>query len=213
MITVQNRSRLEGNAAQLVRLDADQARPAAEILARAFYPDPLLVHYLPDPARRERALPAFMLASLRYSLMYGEVWTTPGLDGLACWLPPGRTGMSLWGMVRSGYGAVPIQLGWRAYRRVSAVEPAIDRIHKSIVPQPHWYLMILGVEPSRQGQGIGSRLIAPRLAQAASTGLPCYLETLTEIDVTFYRKHGFEVAGEVDLVPGLHMWSMLRTPR
>lgn len=71
--------------------------------------------------------------------------------------------------------------------------------------------MTLGVEPSRQGQGIGSWLIAPMLQRALSASLPCYLETMTELDVAFYRKNGFKVAREVDLIPGeLHMWAMTR---
>lgn len=213
MAATPNQPRSEALAPDLIRLDPGSQRPASELLARAFYQDPLIVHYLPDPARRTKVLAPFMLAALRYCLLYGEVWTTPSLDGLACWLPPGRTGLSGWGMLRAGYGAVPFRLGWWAYRRVSTVEPAIDRIHKQLVPGPHWYLMLLAVEPARQGQGIGSRLIAPRLAQAAAQGVPCYLETMTEIDVAFYRKNGFEAVCETDLYPGLRMWAMLRGNR
>ena len=205
--------RLQQESPALLRLDPAQARPAAGVLARAFFPDPLIVHYLPDPAWRARMLPAYMLACLRYALLYGEVWTAPGLDGVACWLPSDGSGMHPWRILRSGYWTIPFSLGWRAYRRMSLSEPVIDRIHQEILPRPHWYLMLLGVEPSRQGQGIGGRLIAPRLAEIAAQGLPCYLETLTEIDVAFYRKHGFEAAREVELAPGLRLWAMVRRPK
>jgi MFS family permease len=53
--------------------------------------------------------------------------------------------------------------------------------------KPHWYLWLLGVDPDRQGQGVGSALLAPILARADAEGLPCALETLTERNVWFYR--------------------------
>jgi ribosomal protein S18 acetylase RimI-like enzyme len=89
----------------------------------------------------------------------------------------------------------------------------MDELHKRKVPGPHWYLWALGVEPARQGQGIGSRLIAPVLAQADREGLPCYLETETAGNVAFYQKQGFYVVSD-DLVPGqsLRIWTMLREP-
>jgi ribosomal protein S18 acetylase RimI-like enzyme len=80
--------------------------------------------------------------------------------------------------------------------------------------RPHWYLMALGVEPARQGQGIGGRLIRPVLAQADRAGVLCYLETETERNVAFYQKHGFVVA-ESGPVPGhnLPLWMMVREPQ
>jgi ribosomal protein S18 acetylase RimI-like enzyme len=77
----------------------------------------------------------------------------------------------------------------------------------------HWYLWGLGVEPSRQGQGIGGMLIQPVLARADASGLPCYLETMNEKNVPFYEKHGFKIVSDAE-VPrhGLRVWAMLREP-
>ena len=69
----------------------------------------------------------------------------------------------------------------------------------------------LGVEPDRQGQGIGSALIQPVLGRADAEGLPCYLETTKERNVTFYRRHGFDVVAEGDLPDlGPPFWTMRR---
>ena len=194
------------------RLQSDQQQPAAEMLSRAFFNDPLMVYYLPDEARRERVLPTLMLASLRYCLYYGEVFTTDHLEGAACWLPPGGTSLNIWGLIRSGLGVVSLTLGFEAFRRIQQIEPGVDRIHRASLPGPHWYLMILGVDPSRQGQGIGGQLIETKMAEARKAGLPCYLETMTENDVVFYRKHGFDVVFETDLPPvGLHTWMMVHS--
>ena len=88
-----------------------------------------------------------------------------------------------------------------------------ERLHPRAMPGPHWYLMALGVAPASQGQGIGGRLIRPVLARADAAGLPCYLETETERNVTFYRKHGFAVL-TAEAPPGhdLLLWTMARRP-
>ena len=45
------------------------------------------------------------------------------------------------------------------------------------VEGPHWYLMVIGTDPSKQGQGLGSALMEVVTSQADSAGVPCYLET------------------------------------
>ncbi len=215
---------------EIVRLDPARQVQASQVLSRAFFNDPMMLYYLPDPQVRLVVLPVFMRIMTRYCLAYGEVWTTPGLDGLACWLPPGRTALGSWGLVRASLGVVPLRAGWNFLRqprpdgssplsvrqliqRVSQAEGRLDEIHRQIAPGPHWYLLTLGVDSDRQGRGIGSRLIAPQLERAALDGLPCYLETGTELDVVFYIKNGFQVAHEEVLQPGnLHMWGMVRRP-
>lgn len=192
-----------------VRLDSSQVVQAAGVLARAFQNDPLMVYYLQDPARRARVLPGFMRAALRYCMRYGEVFATPGLEGISCWLPPGETHLRTLAMARAGMGVVSIRLGWWAYQRMARLEPLLDRIHSAAFPSPHWYLMILGVDPGCQGAGNGSRLLAWKLARIRVSGLPCYLETMSARNLPFYRKNGFRVVSETEVDAGkLSIWGM-----
>ncbi len=201
---------MESNPFSLVRLRSNQLAAAAEGLGRAFFSDPLMEYYLPDPTWRAKLLPSLMLASLRYCHFYGQVYTTPAVQGLACWLSPGQTEMNTWGIIRAGLGVVSLRLGLEALLRIKQVEPIVFRIHKACVPGPHWYLMVLGVEPDCQGQGIGGRLVDSKVKEASELGFPCYLETMTEKNVDFYQHHGFKVAFETDLPAGnLHTWMMV----
>ncbi len=222
---------VESTQLKVFRLDPARQVQAGQVLSRAFFNDPMMLYYLPDVKVREKALPVFMRIMTRYCLGHGEVWTTPNLDGLACWLPPGRTAVSTWGMVSAGLGVVPLRAAWnflhqaqpdsssplsmrQLIQRILQAEGRLDEIHRQIVPGRHWYLMTLGVDADRQGQGIGSRLIAPQLERAALAGLPCYLETGTELDVAFYIKNGFQVAHQEVLQPGnLSTWGMVRWPQ
>ena len=87
----------------------------------------------------------------------------------------------------------------------------IDNMHRKLVPYPHWYLQIIGVDPVYQGQGFSSQLVRPMLECIDREHLPCFLETNTEKKVAIYRRFKFEVASE-DKIPGTELMSfaMLR---
>jgi ribosomal protein S18 acetylase RimI-like enzyme len=186
---------------------------AAQALARAFFDNPAMMYVVPDDEGRRRALPWFFGRALRVAQLYGEAQTTPdGVHGAAIWLPPGDTIITPWRIVRSGMIMAPFKFGLPAFRRFMLVMNRFEDWHKRDMPPEHWYLMVLGVEPERQGQGMGSALISPGLARADRERLPCYLETDKEINVTFYRKHGFEVVVEEELPDGPRVWTMRREP-
>ncbi len=87
--------------------------------------------------------------------------------------------------------------------------------------EPCWYLAALGVDPNRQGQGIGSQQMRAMLAEidgGAARGAArgaAYLETGEEINVRFYERLGFEVrerAIQLAPPPGPTHWTMWRPP-
>lgn len=201
-----------GGAGKPVRLGASQVGRAAAVLARAFQDDPIQRYVIPDDARRARLLPRTFPAAVRYCLSYGEVYTTPDLGGVACWVPPGGSVTDPWGMVRSGKIAAPLRLGPAAVFRFVGVARYMAAERERVAPGPHWYLYAIGVDPSHQGRGVGGALLGPVLARADAGGLPCYLETQVGRNVGFYEGYGFEVASEGE-PRGLRVWTMLRKPR
>jgi GNAT superfamily N-acetyltransferase len=78
--------------------------------------------------------------------------------------------------------------GADAYRRI------VDFMRPralAAIPEPAWYLSIVGVTPSAQGQGIGRRHVEPTLAEADAAGADCYLETFDPRNPRFYERLGF----------------------
>jgi predicted N-acetyltransferase YhbS len=72
---------------------------------------------------------------------------------------------------------------------------------------------MLGVEPSQQGRGLGGVLMQPILARADAEGVPCLLESMNERNLTFYKRHGFEVTAHGQIPnEGPQIWVMLREP-
>ncbi len=195
----------------VVKLERAMQRKAAEVLARAFHDDPFYTALLPDPKSRPGRLAWFMESMLRYGLPYGHVYTTPALEGVACWFPPGHTGLTAVDILRSGLYVLPFRLGLGVQRRLTAFTGYTEPIRRRCVPTPHWYLLLLGVDRSRQGQGLGGRLLRPILERAEAEGLACYLETENEGNVEFYARHGFRLA-EAGREPryGVRMWGLLR---
>jgi ribosomal protein S18 acetylase RimI-like enzyme len=196
---------------QAIRLEVTQRNRAAGVLARAFQHDPLYVRAIPDEGMRAAVLSWLFDRVVHYCLLYGIVHTTPALDGVVCWLPPGQTHLSFGRVVRSGLYATPVKMGWVAYRRFDTYMRYADGLHSRHAHGPHWYLWAVGVDPPCQGREIGSRLLEPVLATASADGAACYLETGIERNVGFYDRHGFGVV-EVGRAPGLGVpvWAMLR---
>jgi GNAT superfamily N-acetyltransferase len=62
--------------------------------------------------------------------------------------------------------------------------------------------MVVGVDPERQGQGVGSAIIREGLALADRESRPCYLETSEPRNLAFYQRLGFVVLQEAILGRG-----------
>ena len=73
---------------------------------------------------------------------------------------------------------------------------------------------VIWVEPSRQGNGLGSALIGAMLERADRDGSPCYLETFQPRNVPLYQRHGFKITiEEVEPNSGIRGWAFIREPR
>ena len=182
----------------------------AGALAEAFWDDPVMRFILRQSETRQRRLARLFTVLLRgHYLPLGTVWTTPDHDGAALWAPPGHAIIPVPTMIRhlpGMLGALGRNVG-RALRSLNHV----DRLHPK---EPHWYLGVLGTRPARQGRGVGSALLGPVLERCDREGLPAYLESSKYSNLAFYRRHGFEVTGEIALPSGgPTVWPMWRDPR
>lgn len=59
--------------------------------------------------------------------------------------------------------------------------------------EQHWHLGPIGVLPSHQGMGIGSRLMQRFCKEVDACSAKAYLETDLDENVRFYKKFGFEI--------------------
>ncbi|HCK65149.1 MAG TPA: hypothetical protein DHW49_02695 [Anaerolineae bacterium] len=199
---------------QPVILTQSQLQQAIDVMGKSFFNDPFLKYLAPDDARRKRLTPEFVSIVVKYCFLYGEVWTLPSLDTIACWLQPGKTSPTFIGVLRTGMLTMPLKFGWAGFNRFNEAVTYTDNLHKKFANQPHWYLWGLGVDPSQQGKGLGRSVLQPVFSKADEAGQICYLETQNESNLSFYQKLGFEVA-DSGVVPksSLQVWSMVRKPK
>ena len=60
----------------IITLEKPQLRPAADVLTRAFFDDPLYFYWYPVSEERARRTPTSFLSAFRYALRYGINMTT-----------------------------------------------------------------------------------------------------------------------------------------
>lgn len=202
-------------AIETTRMIKTQSRDAGAVLARAFFDYPMWQWIMPDEATRLAKLTWFMAGATKFGTDYGEVETTAGaIAGNAIWLPPGNTDPPMMRLLAAGMWMAPFRLGMGSLTRFLTMLDTMKKVHHHAMPERHYYLSVLGVDPLRQGQGVGSALMQPGLARADAAHVPCYVETQGESNVRLYRRHGFEVVAEGELPDGgPRYWAMKRAAR
>jgi ribosomal protein S18 acetylase RimI-like enzyme len=73
---------------------------------------------------------------------------------------------------------------------------------------PHWHLGPIGVLPSYQGKGIGTKLLRRFCQEVDACLAPAYLETDVVQLVPYYERFGFELVAESEIfgVKSSFMW-------
>lgn len=184
----------------------------SQVLGRAFYDDPVMAWMLPDPVARRRKLHRVFAALTRHHhLSRGGVEVAAAgsvLGAAALWDPPGQWRHTAGEQVRAAPGLL-LAFG-AAVRRGQQAEELMQRHHPE---EPHWYLAVIGSDPSVRGSGQGQALMRSRLDRCDAEHAPAYLESSNPANIGYYQRFGFEVTGEIVLPDGPSLWPMWRQPR
>jgi ribosomal protein S18 acetylase RimI-like enzyme len=198
-----------------------QARPArkadirelSRTLARAFYDDPVMIWLLADAeARTAQLYRLFATMTRHHHLALGGVEVAcdgSGIGAAALWDPPNQWQDTRWGKLAMTPTFLRV-FGLRSMRG-RAVQETMKRAHPE---EPHWYLAVIGSDPTVRGQGFGQALMRSRLDRCDAEYCPAYLESTKPENVPYYQRFGFTVTREIELPDGgPTMWAMWRTPR
>jgi GNAT superfamily N-acetyltransferase len=184
---------------------------AAEALALAFVDDPGWIHFLPEEETRGERLLRFFTAEIANVVpRHRELWVSEDGGAAALWGRPGAWRVPAWTTVRPLRSMVEV-FG----SRLALATWAQLRFERHHPRRPeHWYLHYIGVEPRRQGRGLGAALLAPVLGRCDREGTAAHLESSSERSRGLYERHGFEMTGTFALPAGgppiREMW---REPR
>ena len=197
----------------LIPVSPEECAGAGATLGRAFHADPLWKAIFSDPDSRPEMLPRMFTALARATVAAsGVAEATPALDAVALWLPPGRS-IGLRATVRSGF-ALPrfvMKLGAADRKRMMGVLRQLEARRKALMPTRHWYLSAIGVDPERQGEGLGATLVQAGIQRADQESTSIYLETEAEDNVGWYQRFGFEVIDQIAATGlDLPVWLLMR---
>jgi ribosomal protein S18 acetylase RimI-like enzyme len=199
-----------GQAAALRRATPADVPALRGVLARAFDQDPLIRCLVRQDERRGLRMEWLFEVMLRQlSSRLSETYTTHERAGAAVWkremtLPLGDQLRLVPAFARiAGWARLPALLQMLHY---------MESLHARLLPKPHWMLLLLGVEPAQQRQGLGGLLLGPMLARCDRDQSPAYLETSRVENLEFYRRHGFEVVHVDERAGWPKVWFMIREP-
>jgi GNAT superfamily N-acetyltransferase len=160
-----------------------------DTLVLSFVADPCARYTWPKPQVYMVAWRAFVMGLGGRGLDQGAAFVTADGSAAALWLPPGVESDG------DATGAVIKQSV--AEDRRAVLGQVMEQMAQFHPQEPHWYLALMGADPSRQGQGLGSALIEEGLRKCDEQGAPAYLESSNPRNIPLYERHGFNVIGEV----------------
>ena len=185
----------------VVPVDRSDSTRAGEVLGRAFYGTNQWAALLPDATVRQRKLEQMFTGTVKLTRAAGGiVERTPDFEAVALWLPPGRS-IGLWPVLKSGFASARFAVTppFPNLRRLTATMRRFDETHRQQMPDPHWYLLALGVDPAFHGRGYGSSLVLTGIERANKHDKEVYLETEADANTGFYLNLGFEVLAEITI--------------
>ncbi|TDD38748.1 GNAT family N-acetyltransferase [Saccharopolyspora elongata] len=163
-------------------------------LVLAFDDDPLTSWLFPDAEDRRVALPHVFGPAVAASIEAGELAVAGAGSAVAVWLPPADHDAEIGGDRELPAAFLPHLERLEIFNRLVLARHPRGRAHL--------YLPFLGVRPQRRGEGLGSALLADRLARADAEGAPAYLEASSPRNRPLYERHGFRELGEPVVLPG-----------
>ncbi len=203
-------------ASDIVPLAPADLEAAIGLCARAFQRDPCLVFSVPDEVERLRLTAVLFAPVLRAYQAHGGVvgFVTRGtIEGVAVCLPPGEEATDD-ELAAAGFGQALEEWGEATFAPMGSFLEAMHAVRMRVMPGPHWYCLLLAVEPALQRQGIGGALVRFIQARAQAAGVPFYLETDVPGNVGYYERHGFAIAESwpVPALGGARTWGLRWDP-
>jgi ribosomal protein S18 acetylase RimI-like enzyme len=171
----------------------------------AFVRDPIARWVWRDPHGYLDHFPPFVDAFGGRAFSSGSAHRTGDGLGAALWLPPEvrPDEDTMVALIERTVDAARLPTVYELFEHMGRHHPA----------EPHWYLPLIGVDPLMQGRGYGSALLQRTLEQIDQERRVAYLESTNPLNVPLYRRHGFEIAGTIQVADAPPMIPMVRPAR
>lgn len=181
------------------------AEKAVATIVLAFATDPMARWSLVDPEAYLIHMPALTRAFGGSAFSCATAHQVDDFAGVALWLPPDVH-------PDEATLAAIMQEAAPAERRAEAAS-IFEQMASYHPREPHWYLPLIGVDPSHQGRGLGSALLRHALAECDRQHATAYLESSNPANIPLYERHGFTRLGVIQEGSSPQLVPMLRAAR
>ena len=190
---------------KIVVANAAEADRVISTVVLAFSNDPFVRWMMPGPEQYLNYFAAAVRFFAGAAFDHASVYRTDDYRSVALWMPPGvhPENEPLVELMQSALGEDVQEDAFSVFGMMGETHPEKD----------HWYLPMIGVDPSCQGKGYGSALLERSLQDCDNARLPAYLESTSERNIPLYERYGFSVTSELRSGGSPPVWPMLRAAR
>ena len=180
-------------------------RQAIDVIVLPFSMDPVVRWLYPNPHQYLINFPELVKAFCGRAFEQGTAQYLEGFIGAALWLPPD---------VQPDEEPV----GELLQRTIpeedqGTVFSVLEQMGSFHPSEPHWYLPMIGVDPTHQSKGHGAALLQRTLSKCDSQKTLAYLDSTNPKNIPLYERHGFELLGTIQEEGTPPIYPMLRKPQ
>lgn len=196
-----------GTAPVIVRPDKKNTLELAQTIATSFHDLDASRFLIPDQALRAWLFPPIFGYDVEDTFDQGTVYATEDCGAVALWIPVAAEGLPA-PKPDERIARFGVELGNRYHQFHTLIH------ERHPVGEVYHWLMILGVRPDLQGQGIGSALLDAHHDYLDQQGLVARLEAANRRAAKLYFAKGYDEVGDPLILPdGTQMIPMERQPQ
>ena len=165
------------------------------ILANSFDDNKSVNYIVKQDGKRAQRLRKLMEYSFEVCYLFGDVFISEDRKGCALIVFPDKKKTTLKSILLDAKLALSC-IGLSNLRKAMDREAKIKKLHPNDLM---YYLWFIGVDPTEQNKGIGTKLLNEVISEGRAMKRSIYLETSTEKNIPWYEKAGFSIYNELDL--------------
>jgi ribosomal protein S18 acetylase RimI-like enzyme len=178
----------------MIRANHKDKELIVDILAKSFDENKSVNYIVKQDSNRTARLRKLMEYSFDVCHLFGDIFLSDDKTGCALIVMPDKKKTTLKSI---GLDAklVTSVIGLSNVKKAMTRESRINKLHPKT---PFYYLWFIGVHPSQQSQGTGTKLLKEIIKEGKLKGRPIFLETSTLKNIPWYEKNGFTVYNKLD---------------
>lgn len=188
----------------VAKATSTQREAAIATLVLAFSSDPAARWLYPEPDQYLCHFPDFVRAFAGRAFDHDTAYCVDNVSGAALWMPPGAhpDEDATLALLQQTVAAKDQTVVLRVFEQMNYYHPK----------EPHWYLPMIGVDPSHHNRGLGSALLTHILQRCDKAKRLAYLESSNPKNIPLYQRHGFRLLATIQAGDSAPLFPMVRQP-